>query len=88
MTDDPKPDRGEISYPCRWEYTVIGTSEQDLRAAIAEIVAYRPHVVELSRISRAGAYCSLRLELTVESETARNAIFAALAGHDDVTMVL
>lgn len=77
-----------IVYPCRWEYKVIGLSEDSMRAAIAEIVAGLEHTLTFSNASREGKYCSLLLAVTVASEEHRNEIFAALQNHPDIRMVL
>ena len=82
---DGKP---EILYPCRWQYKMIGPSEELMRAAIVEIVADLDHSLSLSRSSRGGKYCSMLLAITVASEAQRNEIFAALRNHRSITMVL
>lgn len=43
---------------------------------------------EESNISSKGAYVSLKVELIVENEEIRNAIFFELKNHDDIKMVL
>ena len=62
----------EIVYPCRWEYKTIGADEDEMRAAIAEIVVYLDHSLSSSNTSRTGRYCSLLLAVTVRSESHRN----------------
>ncbi len=77
-----------IVYPCAWQYKVIGRDQFLMRAAIGEILADLEYALELSNTSRTGKYCSLLLTLVVASEEHRNAIFAALTNHRDVTIVL
>jgi putative lipoic acid-binding regulatory protein len=83
------PDRRpEIDYPTTWSYQVIGSDEELLRRAVAEVLAGREHTLRLTNASRTGKYISLRLELTVVDEAERLAIFEALAAHAAVRIVL
>ena len=85
---DLSADTPEIVYPCRWEYKAIGADETEMRAAIAEIVVDLEHSLSSSNTSRTGRYCSLLLSVTVQSESHRNELFAALQGHPQIKMVL
>ena len=80
--------RPDIDYPCVWSYQVIGTSEEAVRAAIAEAVPDRDHEITLTNTSRTGKYSSLLLEIEVDSEAQRLTIFYRIAEHDDVRMVI
>lgn len=83
------PDRRpEIDYPTSWSYQVIGSDEALVRAAVAGIVATREHTLLLTKTSRTGKYCSLRLELVVADEVDRLGLFQALATHESVRFVL
>ncbi|MFC1806314.1 DUF493 domain-containing protein [Planctomycetota bacterium] len=80
-----KPD---ISYPCRWGYRVIGTSQETIRAAIDEVVGDNHHSVELSNTSATGKYVSFRLEVLVRDEAHRVRIHEALSQFACVRTVL
>ncbi len=77
-----------IAYPCVWAYKVIGRVEVEVRAAIAVVVEGRTHTLAYSRASATGKFVSLLMELEVQSESERNALFAALKNHDAVVMVI
>lgn len=77
-----------IEYPRAWSYKVIGRVEVEVREAIAIVVADRTHSLEYSRASTKGTFVSLLLELVVQDESERNAIFVALQDHDAVVMVI
>ncbi len=77
-----------LTYPRPWEYTVIGPDPDGVRAAIGEVVGSREHSVAAANASRTGKYHSLRVELIVDSEADRDALFFALRDHDNVKMVL
>jgi len=83
------PDRRpEIDYPTTWSYQLIGSDEALVRAAVAAIVAAREHTLQLTKTSRTGKYCSLRLEIVVADEADRLGLFQALATHAAVRFVL
>ena len=90
--DTPSPsfdnEKLSIEYPCTWHYKVIGNDQFLMRTAIGEILADLEYSLEMSDTSRTGKYSSLLLTLVVASEEHRNAIFAALADHRDIRVVL
>ena len=80
-----KPD---ISYPCLWEYKVIGKDEQKLRAVIHAACAPAVPTISLSNVSKKGTYFSLNAELQVEDEEMRVRIFNRLKNSPDVKIVI
>ena len=88
MTGRPEQHEPEIDYPCTWAYRIIGTSETALRDAIAVIVGAREHSVGPGNRSRTGAYCSINVELVVETHDERVEIGQALSDHDAVKFLL
>ena len=82
--DLQKPD---ITYPCKWEYRVIGESEERLREIIFEVMP-REYEIKSGKTSSKGHFVSVYAFVIVESESERNAIFAAIKARDEVKMVL
>ena len=80
-----KPD---ISYPCQWEYKVIGKDRAVLEEIILASCAPATPVITLSNVSSSGRYYSLNATLVVESEEMRNAIFNRIQQHREVKMVI
>jgi putative lipoic acid-binding regulatory protein len=80
--------RAEIDYPCVWQYKVIGTNWQALQAAVAEELGDNPYSLSASKKSGAGSYLSMNLEVTVNSDEQRQALYQSLAGHPAVKTVL
>ncbi len=80
-----KPD---ISYPCLWEYKVIGSDEQKLRAVIHAACSPAVPTISLSNVSKKGTYFSLNAELQVEDEEMRVRIFNRLNNSPDVKIVI
>jgi len=78
----------KIDYPCQWLYKVIGSDQEKLHRALMEIVSDNSCDISSSNSSRTGKYHSLNLEVTVQSEEERNAIYMALKAHPQVKMVL
>ena len=101
MTEDRPPydvqkERPEITYPCPWGFKVIGLQEEAVREAIKECLGDclnresgdRPYEVGFSRSSGSGKYVSITLNLEVQDEEERNALFRALADHPEIRMVI
>ncbi|AWK62356.1 hypothetical protein HCN_1750 [Helicobacter cinaedi PAGU611] len=76
-----------ITYPCKWEYRIIGKDEKKLRELIFEIMP-REYEIKFGKNSAQGHYVSLYVELVVQSENERNEIFSALQKSQEVKMVL
>lgn len=83
-----RPEHPQIDYPCRWEYRLIGRSENDLRAAVRPLVEGMSHDFVTGHESRRGKYCSLSLLVTVSSEEMRLSLFAALREAEEILWVL
>lgn len=89
-------ERPDIEYPCPWDYKIIGTCEDTLRGAIRDCLASalnhasgeREFELGMSRISEGGKFVSLRLNLMVLDEAERNSIFASLAAHPEIRIVI
>ena len=77
-----------IEYPCSWEYKVIGENFSRVSKAIAEVLADKNYSSKKSNMSSRGTYVSIRVELIVENEDIRNAIFYQLKQHEHIKMVL
>ena len=80
-----KPD---ISYPCVWEYKVIGEDQEKLKEAIRTACAPLQPEITLSNISSSGKYYSLNATLEVADETTRLSIFDSLQKSPGVKMVI
>ena len=78
----------EIAYPCPWEYRIIGTSDELIRAAVAEVVGDVAHTLRAARVSRSGRFVSFSLELVVRDEAHRLTIYEALCEHGHIKIVL
>ncbi len=81
-------DKPKITYPCEWDYTVIGADEALLRSAVAECCSGKEHSVEFSKKSKAGKYISLNVKAKVTCDDERVNLSAALGKHPAVKMVL
>ncbi|MGK0173447.1 MAG: putative lipoic acid-binding regulatory protein [Gammaproteobacteria bacterium] len=78
----------KIDYPTRWDYRIVGTSEDDIRAHVRALLADVEHELVLGRYSSGGRYVSLNLSLVVRDEAERLAIFDHLARHETVRFVV
>jgi uncharacterized protein len=78
----------KIEYPRKWVYKVIGMDFTRVQVAVSQVLANKEYIFEESNMSSKGSYVSVRVELVVENEDIRNAIFSDLKDHDDIKMVL
>ncbi len=85
---DPKNKKLHLDYPCAWAYKIIGTDQNDMQTAVAEIIQDRLCRISVSRLSDTAKYISLNVELTVESESHRMALYEALKAHRAIKLVL
>lgn len=80
-----KPD---ISYPCQWEYKIIGFTPEDMSKSVEKILDGREYNLNMSNVSRTGKYTSLTITLKVLSEDDRLIIFKMLSGESSIKMVI
>jgi putative lipoic acid-binding regulatory protein len=85
---DLKACKVKIDYPCSWLYKVIGSDEEQLYHALAEIIGNGTCHISLSNSSSTGKYICLNVEVFVESEEKRNSIYMDLKAHPQVAIVL
>jgi len=87
MPDDEKR-KVQLKYPCPWVYKIIGSDADEMRRAVSEIIRDRSFKVSLSRSSDKAKYHCLNVELSVESESHRTALYEALKAHRAIKLVL
>ena len=78
----------EITYPCAWEYRIIGKDHTALTGCVKEIMGDKHHILTLSNQSTKGTFVSLSLTLTVESEQERLGLFQNLSGAREILYIL
>ncbi len=81
-------DRPEITYPCEWGYRIIGTSEEEIRRVVREVVGEAEHTLAVSNESSGGKYVSLHLALTVTDEAHRLDVYRRIREAECVKIVL
>ena len=78
----------KLTYPCKWEYKLIGYEKEAIKKAIKDTIFEREHNLEYSKASKSRKYISMNLELLVHNEDDRNFIYEALKKHQNLKMVL
>jgi len=78
----------EITYPCQWQYRIIGEDRAAMIQAITGAVATAVCNIKDANVSSGGRYISLSLEATVNTDAERLCIYQLLAGHPAIRMVL
>jgi len=87
MPDNEKR-KVQLEYPCPWVYKIIGSDENEMRRAVAEIICDRSYKISHSRSSETSKYHCLNVKLSVESESHRTTLYEALKAHRAVKLVL
>ena len=85
---DNKKQKLQLEYPCPWVYKIIGPDADEMQRAVAEIICDRAYKITPSRDSKTAKYHCLNVELSVESESHRTALYETLKAHRAVKMVL
>ena len=80
--------RPEITYPCQWQYRIIGEDRAAMHQAIITSVAASTCTITDANSSSGGRYLSLSLEITVHDDAERLRLYQLLAGHPAIRMVL
>jgi putative lipoic acid-binding regulatory protein len=83
-----KEEKLNLNYPCTWIYKIIGADQNEMRAAVLEIIQDRACSITLSRSSKNSKYHCLDVEITVESDSHRKIIYEALKAHRAIKIVL
>lgn len=83
-----KKQKLDLEYPCLWIYKVIGADQDEMKSAVAETIRDRQCKIYPSRQSETAKYISLNVELTVENESHRIALYEALKAHRAIKLVL
>jgi putative lipoic acid-binding regulatory protein len=78
----------KISYPCAWEYRVIGTDRQRLREIIMSACEPAMPTIRDGNSSSHGRYCSVNATVEVSSEDMRLAIFARISNNPEIKLVI
>lgn len=96
MMSEEKNQKPVVTYPSLWGYKVIGAEEESMRGAVKQCMdtclnpnsGDREFELGMSRSSKGGKYISLSLNLTVQDEAEREAIFKALTNRPEIVMVI
>lgn len=85
---DPQKQKLRLDYPCSWTYKIIGRNPDDMQRAVDETICDRPCRVSRSHQSKTARYICLNVELTVESESHRLALYEKLKVHPAIDVIL
>lgn len=78
----------EISYPCSWQYKIIGTDRESIIDTVMDILPDTDHLLINSHTSSGGRYVSMNLELVVQSEEQRLSLYNQLVKNTAIKIVL
>lgn len=78
----------ELDYPCNWTYKLVIHHEHDINKIIKEVLEDRKHGVKPSKTSSKGKFKSYTLDLIVEDEEDRKALYQILGDHEHIKMIV
>lgn len=78
----------EFEYPCPWTYRMIGADEFAMRTVVGELLGDTEYTLVYVQSSRTGKYCSLQLDLVVQSEEHRKGLFTTLGQSPAIRAIL
>jgi len=78
----------ELDYPCSWKYKLVIRKEHNMNKIIKEILEDRKHGIKPSKVSKEGKFKSYTLDLIVEDEEDRKALYQILGDHEHIKMVV
>ncbi len=85
---DKNSPRLKLEYPCQWVFKVIGPHQESIRKAIGEIIKGKEYEIDLSNKSRKGKYCCINIDMMIDNEEERDAIYKSLKANSHIIMVL
>lgn len=85
INEDRKP---EISYPCIWNYKVIGSNVENILLAVKDSVLGLEYSVRPSNVSRTGKYFSFNISMEVPNEVVRDLVFENLQKNEHIKFVI
>lgn len=88
LMSEIKKQKLHLAYPCLWVYKVIGVDQDEMQSAVCDIIRDRSCRISLSRQSENARYISLNVEVMVESESHRTALYEGLKAHRAFKVVL
>lgn len=78
----------EISYPCLWQYKIIGTDRESIIDIVSDLLQNTDHLLANSHTSSGGRYVSMNLEVVVQSEEQRLSLYNQLVKNSAIKIVL
>ena len=78
----------EITYPCLWQYKIIGTDREAIIDTVMDILPDTDHLLANSHTSSGGRYVSMNLEVVVQSEEQRLSLYNQLVENTAIKIVL
>ncbi len=87
MIDNRENGKAGIDYPCEWAYKVIGSDNESVHNAVANVIQDSEYQINDSNSSKTGKYLSFNVTTMVGDEAYRNKIYQAFKEHNDIIFV-
>ena len=83
-----KTQQPEISYPCEWTYTIIGSEPEKMREDLREILPIEQYSIFDSKKSSKGNYVSYTIPVKVTTPDNLKALYQKIGALDCVKHVI
>jgi hypothetical protein len=77
-----------IDYPCRWVYKIIGPDREEMSRAVAALLQDSSFTMIISSSGATGKYHCLNVEVLVENEEKRIAVYESLKAEESIKIIL
>ncbi len=78
----------ELTYPCEWEYKIVGKCENELSCAVETIFERREYNMKHSNTSSKGKFKSFSVKTLVHNDDDRNELYLMLKKHEAIKYIL
>lgn len=78
----------ELTFPCEWQYRVVGKNQEQIEAAVKNIFGEKFYKTSLSKSSSSGKFVSINIDTLIESHDERVALHETLRSANEILYVL
>ena len=83
-----KIQEAELTYPRKWDFTIIGRDKEKIENAIKEVFGDKEHSCKFSKVSKNGKFNSYSASCQVESKEERDKLYKKFQEHNDLNYIL
>lgn len=78
----------ELTFPCEWQYRVVGKSKESIEESVKNIFGNKTHKITVSKSSSSGKFISINIDTVINSHDERLALHETLRSAEEILYVL